>query len=195
LKPFSLLTSAANEKCVNNVKARSIFITLFCLNDSALAIGRKVAFIGAGVLMNDAGNSEISEYRKSVLLIDDDIDLIDRFKDVFEMEDFNVFTASNGKEALDMLKTMPESELPDLIMLDYMMPIMNGEKFSQVRQNDPRLRKIPVVLMTANGDLMSIMKKVHVNAYLEKPMDIENVLRVAGNFVSLQEASKKRVLH
>jgi CheY-like chemotaxis protein len=160
-----------------------------------LAIGRKVAFIGAGVLMNDAGNSEISEYRKSVLLIDDDIDLIDRFKDVFEMEDFNVFTASNGKEALDMLKTMPESELPDLIMLDYMMPIMNGEKFSQVRQNDPRLRKIPVVLMTANGDLMSIMKKVHVNAYLEKPMDIENVLRVAGNFVSLQEASKKRVLH
>ncbi len=145
--------------------------------------------------MNNTESQEINEFRKSVLLIDDDADLLDRFRDVFEMEDFDVFTASNGKEALDMLKTMPESDLPDLIMLDYMMPIMNGEKFSQARQNDPRLRKIPVVLMTANGDLMSVMKKVHVNAYLEKPMDIDHVLRVAGNFIGVQEASKNRILH
>jgi CheY-like chemotaxis protein len=160
-----------------------------------LAIGREVASSEVGVIMNNAETQEFSDDKKTVLLIDDDADLIDRFKDVFEMEDFNVFTASNGKEALDMLKTMPESELPDLIMLDYMMPIMNGEKFSQVRQNDPRLKKIPVVLMTANGDIASIMRKVHVNAYLEKPMDIENVLRLAGNFVNLQETAKKRTLH
>ena len=136
-------------------------------------------------------------HKKSILLVDDDDDLREHFRDIFEIEDFDVFTASNGKEALDMLRTMPESDLPDVIMLDYMMPVMNGEKFSEVRNIDPRLKKIPLVLMTANRNIEEIKTQVTANAFLAKPMDIDHMLKIADNFVHMhrQQVEQPRILH
>lgn len=144
--------------------------------------------------MNTHNHYYREDHKKTILLVDDDEDLIERFREVFELEEFDVYTASNGKEALDMLKTMPESDLPDVIMLDYMMPVMNGEKFSQVRQNDPRLKKIPMVLMTANRNVKEIMHTVHANAYMEKPMDMDYMVRIADNFVHVNDKNQKRIL-
>ena len=121
--------------------------------------------------------------RKTVLFIDDDEDIVDRLTEVFKLEDYEVLTASNGKEALNLLHHLPDSELPDFIMLDYMMPVMNGEEFSEERNRDERMKYIPVVLMTANGDIESLKEKLHVNAYVEKPMNIEHVLNLAHFFV------------
>ena len=132
--------------------------------------------------------------KKTVLIIDDDQDITDTFRWAFELEEYKVLSAGNGREALDLLKTLPDTDLPDLIMLDYMMPIMNGSGFCMAVSGDLRLSSIPVVLMTANGNIVSLMNDIAVDAYVEKPMNIDQVLRIAFNFIHRRDLSSSSFL-
>lgn len=115
---------------------------------------------------------------KKILIVDDDLDLSEYFRELFLMEDFEVLSCKNGHEALQALQVLKDEDLPDLILLDYMMPVMDGEAFSKAKQLDPRLEAIPVVLMTANGDMVSVMDKVEANAYVDKPLDLNMLMSV-----------------
>jgi CheY-like chemotaxis protein len=84
-----------------------------------------------------------------------------------------VVTASNGRDALTYLR--PGTELPGLILLDVAMPIMTGWDFLREQQQDARLATIPVVLMTALGHFDYEDAAPNIVAYLEKPIDLEEL--------------------
>lgn len=96
---------------------------------------------------SQAGRAESSP-RPRVLLVEDEADIRDLLRDALDEDGFVVVTAANGREALEMLRT---GLRPAAIVLDLMMPSMNGWDFRQEQLKDPELRQIPVVVITAAG--------------------------------------------
>jgi CheY-like chemotaxis protein len=113
---------------------------------------------------------------KFVLVVDDDPDLLDVTSFVIETEGMAVETARNGEEALALLHA---GRLPELVLLDLMMPVMNGWEFLAAVANDPLLRPVPVVVLTA-AEHAEIPGALEV---LSKPMDLEQLLRVVERYV------------
>ena len=111
-----------------------------------------------------------------VLIVDDDPDLLDVTSFVIETEGMAVETARNGEEALESLAT---GRLPALVLLDLMMPVMNGWEFLAAVANDPVLRRIPVVVLTA-AEHAQVPGALEV---LSKPMDLKELLRVVERYV------------
>ena len=88
-----------------------------------------------------------------------------------ELEGFRVELASNGKQALDRLKAGVE---PCVILLDLMMPVMDGWQFRRQQVNDQHLADIPVIVVSAAGK--DRIAEIDANAYLSKPVDLEQLL-------------------
>jgi len=111
-----------------------------------------------------------------VLVVDDDPDLLDVTSFVIETEGMAVETARDGEEALALLHA---GRLPALVLLDLMMPVMNGWEFLAAIANDPSLEGLPVVVLTA-GDHTQVPGALEV---LSKPMDLTALLRVVERYV------------
>jgi CheY-like chemotaxis protein len=79
------------------------------------------------------------------LIVDDEYSIVETLGEIVSLEGYGFHGAANGKEALAEALVRP----PALILLDYMMPVMDGLQLLQVLRADPRLREIPVVMMTA----------------------------------------------
>lgn len=127
---------------------------------------------------------------KKIMVIDDDIDLREQFQWIFEMEDYDVLLAQNGQEAIKELEALEDKDLPQLILLDYNMPVMDGNLFNSIKLQTPRIAKIPVVLITACGDMVPVMNKVAADAYVEKPIELNQLLSLVFNFIHRREASR-----
>lgn len=115
-----------------------------------------------------------------VLIVDDDPDLLDVTSFVIESEGMTVETARDGKEALASLRA---GRLPAVVLLDLMMPVMNGREFLAAVANDPLLQGIPVVVLTAS-EHMEVPGALEV---LSKPMDLTALLRVVERYVRGEE--------
>ena len=87
---------------------------------------------------------------------------------------YDVATAANGQEALDQLRSGPG--LPSLILLDLMMPVMDGWQFRDEQKQDPALSAIPVVVVSADGRVDEKASALGAAAYLRKPVEIEDLL-------------------
>jgi two-component system, chemotaxis family, chemotaxis protein CheY len=85
---------------------------------------------------------------KTVLLVEDDLDVRDLLQDYLEAKGFDVIPAGTGKQALDFLLTEGGSP-PDIVILDLMMPLVNGWQVLERMRNHPALAGIPVVVLTA----------------------------------------------
>lgn len=120
-----------------------------------------------------------------ILTVDDDEEIRSTISMLLECEGFQTVHAKNGRVAMDYLLASPEKELPDLILLDYMMPVMSGDDFCKMIAEDKKLSQIPVVMMTAGGNLVKLMDSVDkkADAYLSKPMDIYSVLSMIEYFL------------
>ena len=126
---------------------------------------------------------------KKILTVDDDESIRQTVCMMLELEGFEAVWAKNGQVALDYLTRIPASELPDLVLLDYMMPVMNGKEFYHAKNSNPKLAKIPVVMMTANGNLVNVMDNVEsAGGYMSKPMDYETVVKMVKHFLGLDES-------
>jgi two-component system response regulator CpxR len=113
---------------------------------------------------------------KIVLVVEDDIIIRENLRDALEMEGYKVFTAANGKEGLEKLKLIPQ---PALVLLDMMMPVMNGREFLDVILADHMLAAIPVIIVSADIDES---KKVGSKAYLKKPVDLDLLLQWVSRY-------------
>ena len=105
-----------------------------------------------------------------VLVVDDDAAIRRMIIAALKREgDYGLIEAANGKEALDLMR----SENPDVVVLDLMMPVLSGWDVLHERQADPKLRAIPVILISANRDpeIASAVDK-GICAFLPKPFDI-----------------------
>jgi CheY-like chemotaxis protein len=108
---------------------------------------------------------------KSVLVIEDDHDIRETFRQLLELEGYPVITAANGKEGLEKLRRLPP---PALILLDLMMPVMNGWEFLTAQRADESIAKIPVVVVTAvGGNGRDTLKTA---GYLKKPVELQSLL-------------------
>lgn len=90
--------------------------------------------------------SDPSTPAMEVLVVDDDVDIREALSDTLEHRGYAVVTARNGREALDFLRSRRP---PAVILLDLMMPVMDGYEFLEARQSDPALSAIPVVIISA----------------------------------------------
>ena len=109
---------------------------------------------------------------RSLLLVDDDADIRMTLRDFLTEEGFVVHTAREGQHALHMLEKM---DAPDLILLDYKMPVMDGKQFLSILRRTPRLQHIPVVILSAATREWS-GAHLEVEEVLSKPVDLEMLL-------------------
>lgn len=124
---------------------------------------------------------------RTVLIVEDDRDLREAIGEILEHDRFHVMHAAHGAEAIDILRT--SRELPELILLDLMMPVMNGMQFRAIQQNDPRLAAIPVVVMSAVTDGERKASALQPTAFLPKPADREQILAVVRRFCRTQHGA------
>jgi CheY-like chemotaxis protein len=82
-----------------------------------------------------------------ILIVDDEVDIRDSLREFFEDEGYTVTTAGNGAEALQQLAT---GELPCVIILDLLMPVLDGNEMYERMQADPRLSQLPVIISTSD---------------------------------------------
>jgi len=122
-----------------------------------------------------------------ILIIDDSFDHQELLRILLEGEGFQVAAAFNGREALDMMEKMPAP--PALILLDLMMPVMDGFAFRALQLSTSGLAKIPVVVMSASGQAEEQLKDMRAAGFLKKPMDIEELLRLAAKLTRPETAS------
>ncbi len=109
-----------------------------------------------------------------ILVVEDDRDIREAVVEVLEEEGYGVSAAGDGAQAL---RVLDESERqPDLILLDLMMPNMNGFEFRQHQLADARHATIPVAVLTADGQAVRKAEELHVNGLVQKPVKIEPLL-------------------
>jgi CheY-like chemotaxis protein len=112
--------------------------------------------------------------KPTIMVVDDDADVREAVANLLERNGYVVLPASNGQEALDELHG--RAERPSLILLDLMMPVMDGRAFYEEQQADPELRDIPVVAFTSFPGALEGMNGIQSLERLDKPMEAEQLL-------------------
>ena len=115
----------------------------------------------------------------SILVVDDDPDIRDSLTEVLGEEGYRVQGARNGREALEVLQTHTR---PSLILLDMMMPEMDGWSFREEQRKDPDLASIPVVILSAHGNVRDAALALGAADYLRKPLSIDSLLEIAERY-------------
>lgn len=109
-----------------------------------------------------------------VLVVDDEFDIREAVREVLEGEGYSVVTAVNGSDALTRLNADPR---PCLVLLDLMMPVMNGWQVLEEVHRHPRLQTIPIILVTASDS-----RPEGVAALIRKPFDLDRLLGAVEQF-------------
>jgi CheY-like chemotaxis protein len=104
-----------------------------------------------------------------VMIVEDSTDYRNLLGRLIRKEGYEVSMAGHGGEALDQLET--ESVLPSLILLDLMMPFMDGFEFRERQLQNPRTANIPVILLTAHGNLEADPVRLRIQHWLRKPVE------------------------
>ncbi len=115
--------------------------------------------------------------KKKLLVIDDNCEMVAFLTKTFSKE-YICMEAYDGKEALSIM----ERELPDLIIVDEMMPVMNGLELSRILRRNQQTADIPIIMLTAKDDMQTELKsiKIGIDAFFSKPFDIKKLeLRIA----------------
>ncbi len=103
---------------------------------------------------------------KTILIVEDDAVIRETIQIALEMDGYKVFTAKNGEEGMSLLSTI---ERPCLILLDLMMPVMDGFEFIRRLEKDLKLATIPVVIVTAFDEKA---RGIHASGILKKPLSL-----------------------
>lgn len=110
---------------------------------------------------------------KTILVVEDDAATRESLGLILGTQGYGVLGAGNGQEALDLLRAGP---YPDLILLDLMMPIMDGWQFRREQTRDAVLAGIPVVVLSADGNVRPKAAALGAAGYLQKPVEVECLL-------------------
>ncbi|WP_257450121.1 response regulator [Archangium lipolyticum] len=116
---------------------------------------------------------------KILLVVDDEVGITDALTDLLSEEGYLVLVARNGK---DGLKRIAEKR-PDLVLLDYMMPVMDGREMLLALRADPAYQDLPVLLMSAMPR-SSIPPDCKPSAFLRKPFELDQLLMEVGRLLA-----------
>src|SRR5574344_547254 len=119
---------------------------------------------------------------KNILIVDDEEDIVESLKFVLESAGFKCFCAYNGEDGLRLAK---ESN-PDLIILDVMMPKINGYKICRLLKYDSKYKNIPILMVTARSQEEDklIGEETGVDEYITKPFDLDALVEKVKNYLN-----------
>ena len=109
--------------------------------------------------------------KPTILIVEDEPDIRSVMQESLEAVGLSILTAANGQEALGKLGNNPSVSL---ILLDLMMPVMNGWQFLSAIDKNPVLKKIPIIVVTVFSDLA---KDLNVRGVIKKPFDLDDLLK------------------
>lgn len=116
---------------------------------------------------------------KRILVVEDDTSIRELLVELLESEGYAVASAINGLEGLKYL----QNEInPDLILIDLMMPVMDGYSFRTEQLKNANWSKIPTVVMSAEANAKEKMKNFNITAFLSKPVELDTILKTVARF-------------
>ncbi len=119
--------------------------------------------------------------KKNILIVDDEPDIVETLSMALERQGYNCTTTDNGIDALNKAR----AENPALIILDIMLPKINGYKVCRLLKFDEQYQHIPVIMLTAKSQdsdrILGI--KTGADAYLTKPFELDNLLTIIKNHI------------
>jgi CheY-like chemotaxis protein len=115
--------------------------------------------------------------RRRIVIVDDELDLRQTLAELFIQHGYDVSVAANGAEALRLLG---RARVPNVILLDLMMPVMDGWQLTTELAKYPAFRKIPVLLVSAVHDLNDHARQLRAAAALNKPFAVSSVLELVA---------------
>jgi CheY-like chemotaxis protein len=124
----------------------------------------------------------------TVLVVDDEYGIAELLEAVLVDEGHRVLTASNGKHGLSVM----EKEKPDVIFLDYMMPIMDGAAMLSHMRSNPALRNMPVVMMSSIPEATVAERCKGYALFLRKPFNVFQVIEVVNNLPDIGSSGTVR---
>jgi CheY-like chemotaxis protein len=127
-----------------------------------------------------------NDIRRKVLIVDDEPN-VRRLSRTILSKKFDVFEAENGIQAIEMAK----AQKPDIILMDMMMPKMDGLTACQAIRNDPEIKSIPIIMVTAVGfELnMKLSQQMGSNGYLTKPFSPQDLLAKIAQVLTYSSGS------
>lgn len=129
---------------------------------------------------------------KNVLIVDDDATMVNLLSTILDLEGFKTQKALSGQEALDLIG----EELPDMVLLDIMMPGIDGFEVLARLRNEPRTEKLPVILLTAKTEDRDMFEgwKKGADEYVTKPFDPLELVKIINSVIerSYEERLEER---
>jgi two-component system, OmpR family, alkaline phosphatase synthesis response regulator PhoP len=131
------------------------------------------------------------ENKRLILLVDDDEHILRSLEIYLKMEEFQVITAAGGREALDILS----ETRPDLVVLDIMMPEVDGFQVLEFIKSKQEIRTVPVIMLTAKSQDVDVLKGYQegIASYMTKPFNLNELVdNINLIFESISSDSKKK---
>jgi CheY-like chemotaxis protein len=119
----------------------------------------------------------VSDHRCGVLVVDDDVDIRELLKVALTADGYRIAGVPNGREALHYLRSHADT---CIILLDLMLPVMDGTSFRQAQLRDRSLAWIPVVIMSAAMDAEQRARDIGARRLVRKPLDLDDVRQTLG---------------
>ena len=121
---------------------------------------------------------------KKILIVDDEQDIVESLKFVLEGCDYSCYCAYNGEDGLNLAREIE----PDLIILDVMMPRINGYKISRLLKFDKKYKDIPILTITARSQEEDklIGEETGADEYITKPFDLDEVLKIVQKYLGVE---------
>ena len=122
---------------------------------------------------------------KKILIVDDEQDIVESLQFVLETAGYDCHCAYDGEEGLNLAREV----LPDLIILDVMMPRINGYKISRLLKFDKKYQNIPILMITARSQEEDklIGEETGADEYITKPFDLDEVLATVKKYLESEE--------
>jgi DNA-binding response OmpR family regulator len=119
---------------------------------------------------------------KKILIVDDEVDLVETVRFPLEMEGYHVLVSYNGEDALNQAR----KENPDLILLDLMLPKLDGYKVCRLLKFDDKYKHIPILMLTAKTQEKdkALGMETGANEYITKPFEMDDLLKKVKKYLS-----------
>ena len=119
---------------------------------------------------------------KKILVVDDEVDLVNTIRFSLEMEGYTVLVSYNGEDALNQA----QKENPDLILLDIMLPKLDGYKVCRLLKFDEKYKHIPILMLTAKTQEKdkTLGMETGADEYITKPFDIDELMEKVKSYLS-----------
>ena len=126
-------------------------------------------------------SNQSSPSRGTVMVIEDDPDCLEAMADALQFDGYEVIVSTNGLEALGHLKA---HRPPDLILLDLMMPVMDGWEFLRAQRELAPLAHVPVALLSGERELDRLAAELAVEGHIQKPIALDKLLETVQRLIS-----------